>query len=350
MRIKRAITNTWAGKFALAALLCAAVAATAAIIYEPWPTSTAVITVDRQGAFAENLSGLYYQPASGTQSALLWGAQNDPSKLFKMSFNGSLFVNVTTEGWSKGKAMRYKNGKGSPDAEGITFADNPSEIFVSTERNGDSGARYSVLRFTITGNATKLVASQEWDLTNELPHADSNAGLEGIAWIPDSYLTQNGFIDDNTRLAYDPANYPGHGNGLFMVGLESNGMIYAYALNQQSASFVRVASFASGHGKIMDLSFDSGKGVLWAHCDNTCANRSHVMAIDKVAGSQTFGKFIVRKAYERPASLVNSGHEGIAIAPESECSNNQKNFFWADDDAASRHSIRRGTIPCGPLF
>ena len=143
---------------------------------------------------------------------------------------------------------------------------------------------------------------------------------------------------------YDPAGYPDHGSGLFLVGLESNGSIYAYALGQSSGSFQRVASLPSGQISIMDLSFDRDVGDLWAYCDNTCGN------IASVFGFGSDGRLALRRVYDRPAGLPDSNNEGIAIAPESECVNARKSFYWADDDDLDGHAIRRGDIPCGSLF
>jgi hypothetical protein len=338
--------------FIAAATAAVCVHAVAAITYATWPSTTAVTTADKADTFGENLSGLFYQPANGAQTPVLYAVQNSPSKLYSLTWNGTIFAKTTTGGWASGKTLRYPNGTGAPDAEGVTKAemDSPA-IYVSTERDGSGSNRFSVLRYDTSSTATTLTATNEWNLTTDLPKVSkTNLGLEGIAWVPDSYLTANGFIDDNTHLAYDPANYYGHGTGLFFVGLEYNGMVYVYALNQGGASYVRISSFASGHKELMDLSFDRDNGVLWAYCDDNCDNRSILLSVDTTVGSATKGKFVVKKAYERPKSMSNTNNEGIAIAPESECVNKLKSFFWTDDSEKSGHALRRGTIPCGPLF
>ena len=48
-----------------------------------------------------------------------------------------------------------------------------------------------------------------------------------------------------------------------------------------------------------------------------------------------------------PLDLAN---EGIAIAPESQCANGNKAFFWTDDGETNGHSLRADTIPCGPFI
>lgn len=340
------------GKILLGCALGMLSAQSIAVTYVAWPTTTTVVTADASNAFGSNMSGLFYQPAAGAQPVVLWAVQNSPSRLYSLSWNGSTYVKNTGNNWGNGKTLRYPNGTGAPDAEGVTMAElNSPAIYIATERDGSGGNRFSVLRYDTSTAGTTLNATHEWNLTTNLPAvSDSNKGLEAIAWVPDTYLQANQFIDENTGLPYDPANYPSHGTGLFFVGLEDNGQIYVYALNHSGSSYVRVASFASQHSAIMDLSFDRDKGVLWAYCDNNCSNRSHLFAIDTTAGSPTKGKFILRKAYNRPGSMSNINNEGIGIAPESECVNGLKPFIWVDDDQTSKHAIRRGTISCGPLF
>jgi len=45
--------------------------------------------------------------------------------------------------------------------------------------------------------------------------------------------------------------------------------------------------------------------------------------------------------------MPNLQNEGIAIAPESQCSAGQKSFWWTDDGATDGHALRADTIPCG---
>ena len=177
-----------------------------------------------------------------------------------------------------------------------------------------------------------------------------NLGLEAITYIPDTALVAGGFFDEAANAAYNPASYPNHGTGLFFVGLESNGVIYGYALNHADNTFTRVATFASGQVSIMDLSYDREVGYLWAQCDNTCGVKATVFRLDTTPTSPTAGRFEIGRVFDRPDSLPNSNFEGIGIAPEVECVAGQKHFFWSDDSALDGHSIRRGSIPCGAFF
>jgi hypothetical protein len=243
-----------------------------------------------------------------------------------------------------GKVLRYPDGTGDPDAEGVTLTASglAGGIFTSTERNNSTSnvSRPEVLRFDPTGTSNTLTATREWNLTADLPPVNANSGLEGISWIPDSFLTAHGFFDEHTSATYQPSTYPGHGEGLFFVGLEGNGSIYAYALDQADGGFTRVATIASGFPAVMDLNFEPETNQLWAACDDTCGGRTATLGV----GAD--GKFAVTKQYERPASMPNTNNEGFLIAPQSECVAGHKPVYWSDDNDAAGHALRAGTLNC----
>ncbi|MEV8376092.1 hypothetical protein AB0P21_25355 [Kribbella sp. NPDC056861] len=296
-----------------------------------WPGGSAVATADGSNVFGTNLSGLSYQSAS-----VVWAVQNGPSKVYRLVPNGSLWKPDP----SGGKTLRYGNGQGVPDAEGIVVS--PDGLVVSTERDDDDGdtSLLKVLRFDPTSTASTLTATREWDLTSDLPDVGSNDGLEAISWIPDSFLTSHGFRDERTGAAYSAGSYPGHGTGLYFVGLEDNGTVYAYAFNQTSNSYTRVASFTSGFSTVMDLEFDPGTGHLWAVCDNSCSGQSTTLDLNAQ------GKFAVTATYSRPSGMANLNNEGFAIAPASTCSGGRRTVLWADDGNTSKHALRSGTLNC----
>jgi hypothetical protein len=220
-----------------------------------------------------------------------------------------------------------------------------SAIYVAAERDNSvaSVSRMSVLRYDYLDVAgTTLTATHEWNLTADLPASGANAGLEALAWIPDSYLVSTNFFDEAANAIYNPNRYPDHGTGLFFVGHEGSGSIFGYALDHNTGAFTRIAMVASGNTGVMSLYFDRDIGNLWTYCDNTCANHASVLRMSS-------GHFLLQYLYNRPATLPNSNLEGIAIAPESECVQGTKSFFWSDDSNAGGHAIYRGSIPCGRL-
>src|SRR5262249_49551939 len=138
-------------------------------------------------------------------------------------------------------------------------------MYVSTERDNNANAvsRLSVLRFDPSAAGATLTATNEWNLTADLPPSGPNLGLEAISWVPDTFLVSKGFFDENKNRAYNPADYANHGSGLFFVGLESNGGVYGYALDHVGGGFTRIATITTGFPSVMDLQFDRDLNDLW---------------------------------------------------------------------------------------
>lgn len=321
--------------------------------YLPWPGGNQVAAVDPVDTYASDLSGVHYEPAQGAMPAVLWAVQNSPSKLYRLLWNGTTWASDSSNGWGSGKTLRFANGKGVPDSEGVTKAAlGSTDLYTSIERDTDDSnvSRLSVLLFDGASDKATLNASREWNLTAALPSVGSNLGLEALTWVPDAYLVASGFIDESTNAPYDPAGYANHAGGLFLVGIEANGGIHAFALDHVGGGFTRVASFESGHSGVMDLSFDRDVGYLWAACDDTCQGRINVLTIDTRVGSTTHGKFVVRQGFERPSTMPNLNNEGFTVASENPCVGGFKPAFYAEDGSTNGHAIRRDSVPCGAFL
>lgn len=299
-----------------------------------WPGGDAVSVADDAATLGKNMSGLSFG-----RSGVLWAVKNDPATLYRLVSSGDKWTPDRAEGWKSGKRLHYANGGGNPDSEGVTST--ADGLFVSTEGgNDDSGNRQKILRFDGSSRAKALTATAEWDLTGDLPDSPDNKGIEGIGWIPDTYLRAHHFHDDHADSVYDPADYPDHGSGLYLVGLESNGTVYAYALDQNGSDYTRVASARSGLESLMGLEFDPGTGHLWAVCDDTCDGRSVTLDI----GAK--GRLDVTAEYDRPSGMPDYNNEGIAIASRGTCANGDRQVLWSDDDNDDDHALRSGTLPC----
>jgi hypothetical protein len=306
----------------------------AVVADSPWPGDAAMTIADSSNTFGTNLSGLSFESAG-----VLWAVQNSPSKLYRLVPNGTTWRPDSTDGWASGKTLRYATGSGNPDAEGVVVT--PDGTFVATERdNSDSTSMPKILRFADSATASSLNAAAEWNLTADLPSLPANAGPEGISWIPDTFLTTNGFRDEHTGATYDPATYAGHGSGLFFVGVEDNGTVYAYALTQAGTGYTRVATIASGLDGVMDLEFEPATGHLWAACDDTCDGRASTLDIN------ADGLFAATHTYDRPTGMDNYNNEGFALAPQTACTDGQKPAIWSDDANDDDHALRAGTLNC----
>ena len=315
-----------------------------ALGYDSWPGNNAVVVADINNEFGPNLSGLKYLVSSPDY---MDAVKNDPSMLYRLIFNGKVWVSDLNNFWSSGKQLFYPDGKGSPDSEDITVDDLGNVYACSERNNGDKDtARPSILRYEAASLSKdiSLIASIEWNLSKDFPNIDSNSAFEGVAWIPDQFLVAHNFTDSFLRIPYNPSHYPDHGNGIFFIAVEADGNVYAYVLSNDG-SFQQIGKYSSGETAIMSVQFDQQSGYLWTLCDSNCNGRQHVLTIDPSTG--TFKEIA---AFSRPSTMPNTNLEGFTIQPytSEECLNNGNMtlVYWSDDDCLDGHAIRQGTIPC----
>ena len=303
----------------------------------PWPGDQSVTNASTY-VFGGNMSGLIED-----SSGVLWGVRNGPGALFRLVWDGTMWVPDSANGWTNGKLVHYPTGTGDADAEGVTFtgAGPGGGLYISTERNNTANtiSRNVIIRVNPADTGTELTADAEWNITADIPATGANLGLEAITWVPDTYLVAQGFHDTSLNKPYDPADHPNHGDGLFFVGVEATGAVHVYALDMAGTNFTRVATFASGFPGIMDLQFDRDLQQLWAVCDNTCNGRHSILRISN-------GAFVVSATFARPTDMPNLNNEGFAIAPATQCVGDRKPVWWADDGETGGISIRGGSIPC----
>ncbi len=229
----------------------------------PWPGSQTVETADLTGTFLQDLSGLVFDP---TDPDVLWAAQNKLGTLFKMVRDGNNWVPAA--GWPKDP--KFLGGAGAPDTEGITIGPDGFVYLASERDNSASGvSRMSILRYDPSASGSTLTPTNEWNLTSKIPAAGANLGLEGVTWVPDSYLVDGGFVDQSTGTAYTPSSYPLHGTGLYVVAVEDTGDLHAFALDSDGTTSHLVATIDGGFPHLADVSYDAERARLWAVTDDT---------------------------------------------------------------------------------
>jgi hypothetical protein len=316
-----------------------------------WPGSAEVTIADAECAWktptgeeGRDMSGLDIDPSN---PGVMWAVKNK-NWLFRLVKDGDIWVaDTTTEGWEAGKEVRFPGGTGLPDSEGVTVGGDGA-LYVTTERNNTASAipLNSVLRIDPSSTDAVLSATQQWDLSADFAYlatksGGSNLGFEGLTFVPDTYLTTHGFVDQNTGLAYDPADYPGHGAGLYFMALEDDGHLYGYALNGDG-SYARVADVDTGLGRAMDVQYDPQLQRVWAMCDNTCSVAFSVLKIDAE------GTLVPEVKYAAPASLPIVNIEGFALTPT--CVDGDREITWSDDSLSAQgspgHALYGGSLPC----
>lgn len=341
----------------------------------PWPGSPSVAYADRGGVFGENLSGLFYVAGAHPSDDYMWGVSNgasnggtlnsDQSTLIRIAQNGDGKTWGPAPGWEHGMRLHYTDGTGQPDSEGVTAVG--GNVFVSTERDNANKnvSRVSILRVdpTRADTATGSVdASQQWDLKSDLgpgtdadltSPADANLGGEAIAFVPDGYLVANGFRTDDGEL-YDPASYGAHFGGIFFVGIEKNGTLYGYTLQENGTGFTRVATFSGGlhtsvtTTSIMDAAWDPSQEALWLTCDDGCQGRSSIAKINTTPGDPAQGHFQIVSVLDRPANAPNVNNEGFTFQTPNRCdpATGTRAVWWSDDGDDDGYALRTGQTPC----
>ncbi|MER5449932.1 lamin tail domain-containing protein [Streptomyces sp. NPDC002764] len=321
-----------------------------------WPGGLDVTIADNVCAFTtstgpegRDLSGLAFDPAN---PSVLWAAKNK-NWLYKLVKSSGKWVPDAS--WSAtGKQIRFADGTGQPDSEGLTVGAN-GHIYVTSERdNADNTVpKDTIMEFDPAATGSTLTPIHQWDMTSQFPQLDTgskddaNLGFEGVGYVPDTWLTANGWVDPRTGAAYDPANYPLHGSGLFFAGLEWDGTLHVYGLNSDG-TYTTFGTIATGKVSVMDVMFDAGTQRIVATCDNTCGETHTLMKVN--AG----GAIVPEATYTNPAVMPTDNLEGFAIAPPQACVNGFREAVWSDDgiygfgtgSSSYGHAIYSGTFPC----
>lgn len=304
---------------------------------QAWPGPAEIRTVDAVDAFTDldandegDVSGVTFDPRD---PSVLWAVMNK-GRLFKMRKVGESYEAFPE--WDGGIPVRFTDGGGELDAEGVTVAPDGA-VFLTSERDNARAKKVSdnrVARFDVSGvtaATTELVATHEWDVNAAVP-TGTNLGLEGIAYVPDSFLVDAGWqVDGRAYAAGDHAT-----PGLFVTAVEGTGNLHFFSLAAGEAP-VEVKVETSGFPWAMDVAFDADRDALWALCDDGCGGVSHLLTV-------TDGDFAVASAYARPAGMPNLNNEGLAIAPWSTALDGAVEVVWADDGDTDGHSLRAGQL------
>ncbi len=212
-------------------------------------------------------------------------------------------------------------------------------VYVATERNSAASgtSRPSILRYDVGAvpGATSLDATHEWNLAADFPGHRRQPGPRG------HHLRARLLLDrsraSSTRAPRRPTTrrrYADHGGGLFLVGVEATGHVYAYALDHTSGALPRGSSTSPAASPWSPTcTWEPSTQRLWVVCDEACNGR---IATFEVNGA---GALAPTTYYERPSGMPNITNEGFTLTPGSACVGGLKPVFWADD-------ANTGATPC----
>jgi hypothetical protein len=312
---------------------------------EAWPGAAEIAVADAADAFTDldandegDVSGAAFDPSD---PSILWVAMNK-GRLFKMHKVGGVYESFPE--WDGGLPLRFADGGGELDSEGVAIGPDGAAYITSERDNAraKSTSYNKVARFdvsAVTAATTELVATHEWDVNGFVP-TGTNLGLEGITYVPDEFLVDAGWkVDGAVYGAGDHAT-----PGLFVTAVEGTGALHFFSLAVGAAP-VEVKVESSGFPWSMDVAYDADREALWALCDDGCGGVYNLLTV-------VDGDFEVAHSYARPAGMPNLNNEGMAIAPASTCADGVQEVVWADDGDTDGHSLRVGTLPCpevGPV-
>lgn len=272
---------------------------------EPFPGEPLEIKDQTPGeAFtAEDMSGIDFD-AEGNAFVV----NNGEGTLHKLAYDAATDTYKQVGQWT----LKYADGTGTPDAEGVTV--NPDgSVTVATERNNDDKkvSRPSLLRFEIPAEASGTIkASQEVSLKEIVGDIEPNSGLEAVEYI------------DELKA--------------YAVGVESNGEVLVVTVDEAGTASL-VQRYDSPFDGVMSL--DYTEGVLRVGCDEVCEGQSIEMTIKD-------GKLVTDDTiYARPEKMANVANEGFASFVDA----SGTRYLWADDGVSDGVALRSAFVPASPL-
>lgn|GEM_PF-1667048 len=271
----------------------------------PWPaestsdatnlTSVGGSTFDNE--FDSDLSGALWNPVHRT----LWLCRNNgPSAVWAVVEDGAGGYRIDTRG---GSAAAWED---FADAEGVAQADfdDDGTLYVVSESPA------AITEYDLSVGGTKTIVNQ-WILRAEI----AGSGSEGLTFVPDEFLSAQGFVDASGT----PYVSAGGMGGLFFVGHQSAGQLYVFDMNRTTGGYTFVGEYQTGGDETAGLEFDRSTGQLFIWHDSSIDQIEVVRLSSTVAAGGRRMDTIV--TYDGPEliTLMSNNIEGIAVKPIEDC-------------------------------
>jgi len=298
----------------------------------PWPAEstndatnlTSVGGSSLSSEFDSDLSGALWNPVHRT----LWLCRNNgPSAVWAVVEDGAGGYRIDTRGGSSAA------WEGFGDAEGVAQADfdDDGTLYVVSESPA------AITEYDLSVGGTKTVVNQ-WILRAEI----AGSGSEGLTFVPDEFLSAQGFVDASGT----PYVSAGGMGGLFFVGHQDAGHLYVFDLNRTTEGYVFVGEYQTGADETAGLEFDRSTGQLFIWHD---ASNDQIEVV-RLSSTMTAGgrKMDTIVTYDGPEliTFMSDNIEGIAVKPIEDCSAGRRDLFLTIDGGRIWSLFLYSDFPC----
>ena len=260
---------------------------------------------------ALELGGLEDSFSDGDISGAHW---NNNTQTLWLSDNKEEMIWSLVETTSGFKVDKSFDAKG--DLEGITQAMDDEVLYLMDED-----------RYIRSYNANSGDSITTWSIEDGLPSSGDKGkdGPEGITFVPDTWLSQSGFVDENGN-AYKASKYDF--GGIFLVAHQNGGSVYAFDL-ASDGSFDFIGQYDTAQEESSGLAFDRSTGILYIS-HNIGDNTLETTNLESTA-NDGHREFVTGTEFEAPN---DSNLEGFAIKPALNDDNTANDVwaFYADDN------------------
>lgn len=260
---------------------------------------------------AKELSGLYWN--------------NELACLYAVGDGGSVYLLELNNKTNTFALTGSADGIGGP--EGITQVGNAKNEFYIIDENS-----YEIRKYNFKTNYNGVTLQKSWNLLQSpSPMTNTgNSGPEGIAFIPDSYLQQIGFVSSSTGKTYVSTKGMG---GLMFIAHQDGGYIWVFDVNPNvNNDFAYVGKYKTNRTESCDLSFDYSTGMLYI-LHNLDDNYLEVTNLTTTKVSSEY-KLSTVAEYPIPNPSGSINIEGIAVSPKYP--QNSSLGLWLCRDVSSK--------------
>ncbi|MBP6335615.1 MAG: fibronectin type III domain-containing protein [Bacteroidia bacterium] len=264
------------------------------------------------------LSGLFW---NGIKNTLLVSHGDGRLRVLQLNSSSNTFAQIAN-----------LSIPGGP--EGITQVNLNADEFYTIDEN-----IYEIRKYSHNTGFTSATLMNSWNIlaAPSIMTNTGNTGPEGIAFVPDSFLTAAGFISESTGLPYTSVKGMG---GLIFIAHQNLGQVWVFDVNPNvNNDFAYVGKYSTGKSESCDLAFDRSTGLMYI-LHNVGANTLEVTNLTSALNGSSPRKFTTIREYEvaNPAGNVNI--EGFAITNKYSDSTNVRVWLCRDVESVESSSYK----------